>query len=76
MVHVNMVETGKNIKGLLKLRGMNVSTIATKLGITNVAVYRWLSGMALPTVDNLILLSYYLGVSIDYILICDGKGDN
>ena len=36
---------------------------------TLLAIYKWQNGSALPTVDNLLVLSAVLQVSIDEILI-------
>ena len=36
------------------------------------AVYKWLSGRSLPTLDNFIILSKLLNTSIEDILVIDG----
>ena len=39
------------------------------------AIYKWQQGIALPTVDNLVVLSTLFGVSIDEILVLDCDGE-
>ena len=36
------------------------------------AVYKWMSGKSLPSLDNLIILSRILNTSIESILVIDG----
>ena len=41
------------------------------------AIYKWQQGTALPTVDNLLVLSAVFGVSIENLLVIDnGEGEN
>jgi len=35
------------------------------------AIYKWQQGLALPTIDNLVVLAALLGVKIDDILVTD-----
>lgn len=37
------------------------------------AVYKWLSGKSLPSIDNFVILSRLLHTSIDNLLVVDGE---
>lgn len=69
---VNLKKTGLNIKKLRAQAGMSVSVLQDALGFsTPQAIYKWQRGDALPTVDNLVILSSVLHVKIDDILVVD-----
>lgn len=54
----------------VKEAGLSVKDIQNACGFgTPQAVYKWQQGLALPAVDNLLVLSYLFGVTIDEILI-------
>ncbi len=73
---VDLVATGKNIEKLRKEAGYTVKELQSIFGFgTPQAIYKWQHGAALPTVDNLVLLSAIFKVSIDEILIIEnGNG--
>ena len=65
--------TGKRIKELLRDNGYSVKDIQEVMGFENLqAVYKWLSGKSLPSLDNLLILSKLLHTSIEDILVVDG----
>lgn len=67
---VDLVKTGQNITRLRKAAGLTVRDLQVIFGFNSPqAIYKWQSGAALPTVDNLIILSAALGVTIDDILV-------
>ena len=69
---VNIKGTGENIVKLRKKAGLSVKDIQNACGFgTPQAVYKWQQGLALPTVDNLLVLSYLFGVTIDEIIVVD-----
>lgn len=69
---VNIKATGENIVKLRKKSGLSVKDIQYACGFgTPQAVYKWQQGLALPTVDNLLVLSYLFGVTIDEIIVVD-----
>ena len=37
------------------------------------AIYKWLSGKSLPSIDNFVILSRLLHISIDNLLVVDGE---
>lgn len=70
MPTINMEATGANIKFLIKAKGLKVKDIQAMLGFNNPqSIFKWLRGETLPTLDNLVMLSYALGVTIDSIII-------
>ena len=73
---VDLEATGKNIEKLRKEAGYTVKDLQTIFGFgTPQAIYKWQHGAALPTVDNLVLLSAIFKVSIDEILIVEECGE-
>jgi transcriptional regulator with XRE-family HTH domain len=69
---INMAGTGHNIRQLRKAAGITVSDLQKAFGFsTPQAIYKWQRGDALPTIDNMVVLSAVLGVQIDDILVVD-----
>lgn len=58
---------GSNLRVALKAKGLTMSDLAEKIGVSQQTVSRWAMGHA-PTADYLILLSEILGMSIDDLL--------
>ena len=71
---IDMIRTGQNINRLRKLAGVSVRDLQDVFGFaTPQAIYKWQQGVALPTIDNLVVLAAVLGVKIDDILIMNDK---
>lgn len=69
---IDMIATGANIRALIKGKGLKVTDVQTVFGFnTPQAIFKWLRGDALPSVDNLVILAHLLDVTIDEILIVD-----
>ena len=69
---IDMTGTGKNITRLRIARGMTVKDLQNIFGFaTPQAIYKWQHGAAIPTIDNLIVLSVTFGVRIDDIIVVD-----
>ena len=69
---IDLIATGKNIENLRKEAGYSVKELQEIFGFgTPQAIYKWQHGTALPTVDNLVLLSAIFKVSIDEILVVE-----
>lgn len=65
--------TGERIRELLLNHGYTVKDIQEVMGFENPqAIYKWLSGKSLPSLDNLLILSKVLHTSIEDILVIDG----
>ena len=66
---INTVATGQNINRLRNAAGMSVRDIQVVFGFaTPQAVYKWIHGTAMPTIDNLVILAALFGVTIDEIV--------
>ncbi len=69
---VDMVQTGHNIRQIRKQCGLTVKDLQDIFGFaTPQAIYKWQQGAALPTVDNLVVLSAVFGVPMESILAVD-----
>ena len=67
---IDMNATGKNILRLRINAGLTVKQLVDIFGvITPQAVYKWQNGEALPTLDNLVVLSKVFGVPMDEIVV-------
>ncbi len=69
---IDMVRTGQNIGRLRKQAGLSVKDLQDIFGFaTPQAIYKWQQGVALPTIDNLVVLAAVLQVRVDDILVTD-----
>ncbi len=67
---IDLIKTGANITRLRKAAGLSVHDLQMVFGFNSPqAIYKWQNGLALPTVDNLIVLAAVLRVRLDDILI-------
>ena len=64
MPTIDMAATGMNITRLRINAGLSVKDLAD----TPQAVYKWQHGVAMPTLDNLVVLAAVFGVSMDEII--------
>ena len=72
MPFVNTVATGQNINRLRIAANLSVRELQTVFGFaTPQAIYKWIHGTALPTIDNLVILAAVLGVTMDEIVVVD-----
>lgn len=70
---IKQKETGSHIKQLLEKNGYTVKDVQKAMGFENPqAIYKWLSGKSLPNLDNLVILSRILHISMEEILVIDG----
>ena len=67
---IDMIQTGKNINRLRKQANLSVKDLQNIFGFaTPQAIYKWQQGVALPSIDNLVVLAAVLQVSLDDILV-------
>ena len=67
---INMTATGANIRALIKGKGLKVTDVQAVFGFnTPQAIFKWLRGDALPSIDNLVILAHILDVTIDTIIV-------
>ncbi len=58
---------------LLKSRNMNPLSLAKEIGVPKSIVYEWRQGVREPSMENLLRLSDYFGVSLEYLT---GRSEN
>ena len=69
---VDTVATGRNIDRLRVEAGLSVRDMQTVFGFAAPqAIYKWIRGASLPTIDNLVILAAMLGVTMDEIVAVD-----
>ena len=69
---INTVATGQNIDRLRIAAGMSVKDIQMVFGFaTPQAIYKWIHGTAMPTIDNMVILAAVLNVTIDEIVVVE-----
>ena len=67
---IDVAATGANIKSMMRTKGFKVSDVQARCGFnTPQAIFKWMRGEAMPSIDNLVILAHILGVSIDKIII-------
>ena len=50
---------------LLKSRGINAVTLAREIGVPRSIVYEWRSGVRDPSLENMLRVADYFGVSLE-----------
>ena len=69
---IDTVATGRNIDRLRIEAGMSVRDIQMVFGFgTSQAIYKWIHGTSMPTIDNLVILAAMLGVTLDEIVVVE-----
>lgn len=69
---INIPATGSCIKSYMDQKRLSVKDIQKEFGFyTPQAVYKWIQGKSLPTLDNLVILAAILGVSVNDILVIE-----
>ena len=59
---------------LRRERGISQEELANIIGVSRQAVQKWESGASQPNMDNLVAISEYFGVTLDYLLKGDEPG--
>ena len=69
---VDTAATGQNIDRLRIAAGMSVRDMQMVFGFaTPQAIYKWIHGTTMPTIDNMVILAAMLGVTMDEIVVVD-----
>lgn len=64
------VATGRNIDDIRRDRNLSVAALKDALGLsTTNAIYKWFRGDSMPTLDNIVILSSILKVSINNMIV-------
>ena len=67
---IDVKATGMNIKNMIKQGGFKISDVQARCGFnTPQAIFKWMRGDSVPTIDNMIIIADMFGVTIDQIVI-------
>ena len=67
---IDMAATGANIARMRQQAGLSVQAFQEIFGFsTPQAIYKWQRGSALPTLDNMLILSVVFNTTIDKIIV-------
>ena len=72
---VSMIDFGKNLTSVRKLRQLTQLELATLLDVQPRMVGRWEQGVAKPKFDYIVKLAQILEVSLDYLILGE-EGQN
>lgn len=71
---IDMDKTGQKIAKEYRQQGITIKDLQTLFGFAAPnAIYRWLRGETLPTVDHLVILAHALKVPVDELLVLKEK---
>ena len=69
---IDTVASGQNINRMRINAGMTVRDMQNVFGVaTPQAIYKWIHGTAMPTIDNMVILAAMFGVTLDDIIAVD-----
>ena len=67
---IDVAATGANIKFMMRTKGFKVSDVQARCGFnTPQAIFKWMRGDSVPTIDNMIIIADMFGVTIDQIVV-------
>lgn len=69
---INVPATGERIKDIMQSKGLTVKDVqAACMFTTPQAVYKWLHGTSLPTLDNLVIVANLFAVRLDDLIVVE-----
>ena len=69
MYRISKVETGRRLRKLMNWHGVTVREVQEEMELESPqAIYKWLNGRALPSTENLLILSRLLNVPMEDML--------
>lgn len=70
ILRIDEIATGNKIKKLITESGLSIKQISEKMMFTTpTPVYKWIKGRSMPTIDNIVVLAFILGVKVDDIIV-------
>jgi len=67
-IMIDQEETGQNIQHLMHRKGLKVRDVQEACGLEKPqAVYKWIHGQSLPSIDNLLILAKIFGSTVEGI---------
>lgn len=71
-ISIDMKETGKNIREKMVQKGYSVDDIMEITGVsTEQAVYKWLGGKSLPSLETLLVMSRIFDVDVSELIVIE-----
>lgn len=71
-ISIDPVKTGQNIVNLMRFRGLRVRDVQEACGFEKPqAVYKWIHGDSLPSIDNLLVLAKLFSTNVEGILAAE-----
>lgn len=71
---IDIVATGQNINALRIKANMSIKDMQAVFGFTTPqAIYKWIHGMNLPTIDNMVILAEMFNVTVDEIIAVERR---
>lgn len=71
--HIDLIETGKNIKKLRKQKNLSKTELSKLMFVHRTSITNWESGRKCPGIDNLIGLATLFGVTIEELIAIKGR---
>ena len=69
---INMKETGFRIRQCMDEKQITVHQLQRMFEFqTPQAIYKWLRGTSLPTIDNIVILASILDIAVDELLVTE-----
>ncbi len=65
---VDAAATGNAIKTTMDAKGLSVRDIAASANVSTQVVYKWINGLTVPGIDNLVILRELLDTPIDSLI--------
>lgn len=70
MITINMPATGANIKNMMKVRNLKVKDVQAVCGFgTPQAIFKWMRGDTMPTIDNMLIIADLFECKMDDIVV-------
>ncbi len=74
MVTIDMKATGEKIRMYIKNSKMKIAEVQAAFGFNSAqAIYKWMRGDSMPTIDNFVILADIFGVDIGDIVAVSRK---
>lgn len=68
---IDVAETGKHLKRMMKDKGLTTKKLAEEMGIHITLIYRWFHGKNLPDANNLLIMAKIFGCSMDDLIVTE-----
>ncbi len=66
---IDPVKTGEKIKSYIGRSNIQIKDLARMMSVSQQAIYKWICGESLPSLENIVLLSSILSVPLDDLII-------